>query len=130
VVVCAELEAQLADLSAEEAAEYLSELDAPGTGTEELIRTAYRALGLITFFTGNEKELRARAIPRDATALEAAGHVHSDIQRGFIGAEVIAYDVLVGEESIHRAREEGKLRLEGKDYRVQDGDVVFFRFNV
>jgi GTP-binding protein YchF len=130
VVVCAELEAQLADLSPEEAAEYLSELDAAGTGTEELIRTAYRALGLITFFTGNEKELRARAIPQGAGALEAAGHVHSDIQRGFIGAEVIAYDLLVQEESIHRAREEGKLRLEGKEYEVRDGDVIFFRFNV
>ena len=85
---------------------------------------------MITFFTGNEKELRARAIARGATALEAAGHVHSDIQRGFIGAEIIAYDLLMQEDSIHHAREDGKLRLEGKEYEVQDGDVIFFRFNV
>jgi GTP-binding protein YchF len=130
VEVCAELESQLADLSEEEAAEYLEASGASGAGTDELIRSAYRTLGLITFFTGNEKELRARAIPRGATALEAAGHVHSDIQRGFIGAEIIAYDVLRREESLQRAREDGKLRLEGKEYEVQDGDVVFFRFNV
>jgi len=130
VEVCAELESQLADLSPEEAAEYLSEVDAAGPGTDELIRCAYRALGLITFFTGNEKEMRARAIPLGATALEAAGHVHTDIQRGFIGAEVIAYEVLAQEASLQQAREDGKLRLEGKQYEVQDGDVVQFRFNV
>lgn len=128
--VCAELESQLADLSDEEAGEYLEASGVASAGTRELIRAAYRTLGLITFFTGNEKELRARAIARGATALEAAGHVHSDIQRGFIGAEVIAYDLLMQEESLHHAREDGKLRLEGKQYEVQDGDVIFFRFNV
>jgi GTP-binding protein YchF len=130
VEVCAELEAQLADLSEDEAAEYLSAVGVATTGTVELIRSAYRLLGLVTFFTGNEKEVRARAISIGTTALEAAGHVHTDIARGFIGAEVVPVDLLLEEESIHRAREDGRLRLEGKDYVVQDGDVVLFRFHV
>jgi len=130
VEVCAELEAQLADLAEDEAAEYLEAVGLTTTGTEELIRSAYRLLGLITFFTGNEKEVRARAIPHDTSALDAAGHVHTDIARGFIGAEVIPFDLLIKEQSIHHAREDGRLRLEGKEYEVQDGDVIFFRFNV
>jgi GTP-binding protein YchF len=130
VAICAELEAQLADLSPEEATEYLEALEVESTGTEELIRSAYRTLGLITFFTGNEKEIRARAVPRGTTAQKAAGHVHTDFERGFIGAEVIPYDLLVKEASVHHAREDGRLRLEGKTYEVRDGDVIFFRFNV
>ena len=128
VAVCAELEAQLADLEIDEAAEYLSSLGVESTGTSELIGATYRILGLITFFTGNEKEIRARAVRRGTTALQAAGHVHSDIERGFIAAEVLGFDVLVQEESIHHAREDGRLRREGKQYEVQDGDVIFFRF--
>ena len=94
------------------------------------IRALEDTLGLITFFTGNEKEVRARAVPRGTTAQQAAGHVHSDIERGFIGAEVIPFDLLIREQSVHHAREDGRLRLEGKTYEVQDGDVIFFRFNV
>jgi GTP-binding protein YchF len=130
VEVCADLESQLADLSAEEAAEYLEAAGLTVRGTDELIRSAYRTLGLITFFTGNEKEVRARAIPRGSTALRAAEHVHTDISHGFIGAEVIPFDLLIKEQSIHHAREDGRLRLEGKEYGVQDGDVIFFRFHV
>jgi GTP-binding protein YchF len=130
VPVCAELEAQLADLSTAEAREYLDGLGVEGSGVRDLIRAVYRILGLITFFTGNEKEVRARAIRRGSTALEAAGHVHTDLERGFIGAEVIAADLLVREASIHQAREDGKLRLEGKQYEVRDGDVIQFRFHV
>ena len=130
VEVCAELEAQLVDLSPDEAAEYLDAVGLEAPGTAELIRTAYRTLGLITFFTGNEKEVRARAIARGTTALEAAGDVHTDIARGFIGAEVIPFELLIKEQSVHHAREDGKLRLEGKDYAVQDADVIFFRFHV
>lgn len=130
VEVCAELEAQLVDLAPDEAAEYLEAVGMARTGTSELVQTAYRTLGLITFFTGNEKEVRARAIPQGTTALEAAGDVHTDIARGFIGAEVIPFDLLIREESVHHAREDGKLRLEGKDYVVQDADVIFFRFHV
>jgi len=130
VEVCAELEAQLADLAEDEAAEYLQAVGLTTTGTEELIRSAYRSLGLITFFTGNEKEVRARAVPRGTSALDSAGKVHTDIARGFIGAEVIPFDLLIKEQSIHHAREDGRLHLEGKEYEVQDGDVIFFRFNV
>ena len=130
VEVCADLEAQLMDLRPEEAAEYLDAVGLSKTGTAELIQTAYRTLGLITFFTGNEKEVRARAIRRGSTALEAAGEVHTDIARGFIGAEVIPFDLLIKEQSIHHAREDGRLRLEGKDYELQDADVIFFRFHV
>jgi hypothetical protein len=124
VVLSAELETQLADLSPGEAADYLA------AGAGRLIASAYRALGLITFFTGNEKEVRARAIPGGTTAHAAAGLVHTDIARGFIGAEVIPFDTLMKEASIHHAREDGRLRLEGRDYEVADGDVVFFRFHV
>ena len=128
--VCAELESELADLDQAEAGEYLAALGVSGSGVRDLIRTAYDVLGLVTFFTGNEKEVRARAIRCGSTALTAAGHVHTDIQRGFIGAEVIAADLLVKEASVHHAREDGKLRLEGRDYEVQDGDVIQFKFNV
>jgi len=131
VEMSAELEAQLAELEDEQAAaEYLAVSGVDSAGADRLIRSAYRTLGLMTFFTGNEKEVRARAIPAGTTALAAAGHVHSDIERGFIGAEVIGCDLLLKEESIHHAREDGKLRLEGKQYVVQDGDVILFRFNV
>ena len=84
-------------------------------------------LGLITFFTGNEKEVRARAIPAGTTAARAAGHVHTDFERGFIAAEVISSDALAEAGSVARARERGLIRLEGKDYVVQDGEVVLFR---
>jgi GTP-binding protein YchF len=130
VEVCAELESQLADLSPEDAKEYMEASGLTDAGTDALIRSAYRILGLITFFTGTEKEVRARAIPRGSTAVEAAADVHTDIARGFIGAEVIGAEALFKEESLQHAREDGRLRLEGRDYEVQDGDVIFFRFNV
>jgi len=130
VEICAELEAQLADLSLDEAAAYLAELGVTSSGVDELIRSAYRLLGLITFFTGNEKEVRARAIPTGTNAPQAAGHVHSDFERGFIAAEVISYPDLLAAGSFAKAREHGMVRLEGKHYVVQDGDVVLFRFHV
>lgn len=129
VELCAELEAQLADLSPDEAAAYLAELGV-SSGVDQLIRSTYRLLGLITFFTGNEKEVRARAIPAGTKAPQAAGHVHSDFERGFIAAEVISYHDLLAAGSFHKAREHGMIRLEGKNYVVQDGDVIFFRFHV
>jgi hypothetical protein len=130
VEICAELEAQLADLNPEEAAAYLAELGVESSGVDKLIQSAYRLLGLITFFTGNEKEVRARAIPAGTKATQAAGHVHSDIERGFISAEVISYHELVAAGTFAKAREHGLIRLEGKEYIVQDGDVIFFRFHV
>lgn len=130
VPLCAELEAELADLAPEEAAEYLEATGSSERGTDALIRAAFDALGLITFFTGNEKEVRARPVPRGISAYDAAADVHADIQRGFIGAEVIPAERLVDEGALHAAREHGRLRLEGRGYRVQDGDVIQFRFNV
>lgn len=130
VEICAELEAQLADLSPDEAAAYLAELGVTSSGVDQLIQSAYRLLGLITFFTGNEKEVRARAIPAGTKAPQAAGHVHSDFEHGFIAAEVITYQDLLAAGSFHKAREHGMIRLEGKNYVVQDGDVILFRFHV
>jgi len=130
VEICAELEAELADLTESEAAEYLSALGVESAGVSQLIHATYRLLGLITFFTGNEKEVHAWAIKSGAKAPSAAGLVHSDFERGFIAAEVIPYDDLIAAGSIVKAREHGLIRLEGRDYVVHDGDVIYFRFHV
>ena len=130
VSLCAELEAELADLEPDEASEYLDSLGMQERGSDALIRAAFEALGLVTFFTGNEKEVRARPVRAGITAHQAAADVHADIQRGFIGAEVLPAEVLIEEGSLHAARDHGRMRLEGRDYRVQDGDVIQFRFNV
>jgi hypothetical protein len=130
VPLCAALEAELAELEPEEAREYLDSFGVQERGTDALIRAAFAALGLVTFFTGNEKEVRARPVRAGITAHEAAADVHADIQRGFIGAEVLPAEVLIEEGSLHAARDHGRVRLEGRDYRVQDGDVIQFRFNV
>ncbi len=130
VVVSARIEQELAELDEDEAQEFLRELGATRSGLERLIETGYRTLGLSTFFTASEKEVRAWTIPSGATAPEAAGEIHTDMQRGFIRAETIAWDVLVDVGSLAAARAKGLLRTEGKAYRVQDGDVVHFLFNV
>jgi len=130
VVVSARIEQELAELQEDEAQEFLSELGAERSGLERLIETGYRTLGLSTFFTAGEKEVRAWTIPAGATAPEAAGEIHSDMQRGFIRAETIAWDVLVEVGSLAAARAKGLLRTEGKAYRVQDGDVLNILFNV
>ncbi|NOZ07164.1 MAG: redox-regulated ATPase YchF [Chloroflexi bacterium] len=131
VIVCASLEADLQDWPEEDAAEYRRELGLTGSGLGDLIAAGYRLLHLITFFTVvGEKEVRAWPIPQGTTASRAAGHVHTDMERGFIRAEVVAYDDLVTAGSFAAARDAGRLRLEGRDYAVQDGDVITFRFNV
>ncbi|MCS7158549.1 MAG: redox-regulated ATPase YchF [Blastocatellia bacterium] len=130
VVLCAQLEAELTDLTDEEAAEYLAGLGVTSTGVRELIHAAYRQLGLITFFTGNEKEVRAWAVKAGTKAPQAAGLIHSDFERGFIAAEVIPFKDLIAAGSIAKAREHGLIRLEGRDYVVQEGDVIYFRFHV
>jgi GTP-binding protein YchF len=130
VTISAQIESDLVDLSPSEAVEYLSQLGVSESGVNSLIREAYALLGLQTFFTTGEKETRAWTIPVGARAPEAAGVIHSDFQRGFITAETIACDVLLALGSRAKARDEGKLRIEGKDYIVQDGDVMEFRFNV
>ena len=130
VVVSAAIEAELVAMEAEERREYLSELGLEESGLSRIIRAGYTLLGLQTFFTAGPKEARAWTFPAGAKAPQAAGEIHTDFERGFIRAETIAYDdyVTLGGESA--AREAGKLRQEGKEYLVQDGDVMMFKFNV
>jgi GTP-binding protein YchF len=130
VIVCAQLEADLVDLSPPERIEYLASLDVKSSGVDQLIKSAYRVLGLMSFLTAGEKEVRAWTIHQNSRAQDAAGAIHSDIARGFIRAEIVGYDDLIGAGSYAAAREQGLLRLEGKDYIMQEGDVVNFRFNV
>jgi GTP-binding protein YchF len=130
VAVSAKIEAELAELSPEEASFYLSELGLPEGGLPRMIKASYALLDLITFLTAGEPEVRAWTIRRGTRAPQAAGTIHSDIERGFIRAEVTAYDDLVAAGSFPAARERGVTRLEGKEYVMQDGDVVYFRFNV
>lgn len=129
VTICAKLEEELAGLSDEEAKEYLSSLGLEEKGLDKLIRTSFHALGLITFYTAGEKETRAWTIPRGAKAPEAAGKIHSDLEQGFIRAEVISYNDLVSYGSRAKAKEAGKARIEGKTYVVQDDDVILFYHN-
>jgi GTP-binding protein YchF len=130
VVICAQLEADLVDLSPAERVEYLESLGVKSSGVDQLIKSAYRVLGLMSFLTAGEKEARAWTIPQDSRAQDAAGAIHSDIARGFIRAEIVGYDDLMRAGSYAAARDQGLLRLEGKDYIMQEGDVVNFRFNV
>jgi ribosome-binding ATPase len=130
VVICAQLEAELVELPAEDRLSYLHSLGVESSGVGELIKSAYRLLGLMSFLTAGEKEVRAWTIPRGTRAPQAAGTIHTDIERGFIRAEVVSYDALVRAGSYAAAREQGLLRLEGKEYVMQEGDVVHFRFNV
>src|SRR5437588_1045904 len=129
-VISARIESELADLSEDEALEYLRGLGVEDSGVHALIRAVYHLLGLRTFLTTGEKETRAWTIHARDKAPAAAGAIHSDFERGFIAAETIAYDELVALGSFAKAREAGKLRIEGKDYEVRDGDVITFRFNV
>ncbi len=130
VIICAQLEAELVELPPDERADYLEALGVTSSGVDRLIKSAYRLLGLMSFLTAGEKEVRAWTIPKGTRAPQAAGVIHSDIERGFIRAEVISYDDLMRAGSYAAAREQGLLRLEGKEYVMQEGDVVHFRFNV
>lgn len=130
IVISAQIESELVDLTEEETLEYLRGLGVEDSGVHALIRAAYHLLGLRTFLTTGEKETRAWTIHAGDKAPTAAGAIHSDFERGFIAAETIAYDELVRLGSFAKARETGKLRIEGKEYEVQDGDVITFRFNV
>ena len=130
VRISARLEAEVAELPEEEAREYLEMLGVESTGFEEFIRAAYRLLDVITFFTAAEKEARAWTMREGLTARRAAGRVHTDMERGFIAAEVGNWEDVVAAGSWAKAREEAKVRLEGRDYVVADGDVMLVRFNV
>jgi GTP-binding protein YchF len=130
VVISAQIESDLVDLSPEEAVSYLAELGVQESGMGALIRATYRLLGLQTYFTAGEKEVRAWTIHVGDTAPRAAGVIHSDFERGFIKAETVAYADLIACGSVAAAREKGLYRMEGKDYVVADGDVLLFKFNV
>ncbi|MFP4016007.1 MAG: redox-regulated ATPase YchF [Halanaerobiales bacterium] len=130
VTISARIESDIAELDEEEAEIFLEELGLNESGLDRVIRAGYDLLDLITFFTAGEKEVRAWTVRKGSSAPEAAGKIHTDMQRGFIRAEVVSYQDLIEFGSISEAREEGLLRLEGKDYIVKDGDVCYFRFNV
>jgi len=128
VAVCAKIELEIAQLDAADAAAFLSDLGLKESGLDRVIRASYDLLGYISFFTVGEDECRAWSIPRGTPAQAAAGEIHTDLSRGFIRAEVVAYDALVARGSMAACRDHGEVRLEGKDYPVADGDVVNVRF--
>ena len=130
IPVCAKLEAEIAELDGEEKAMFLEDLGIHESGLDRLIKASYALLGLISYLTSGEDECRAWTITKGTKAPQAAGKIHSDFERGFIRAEVIAYDDLMAVGSMAAAREKGMIRSEGKDYVVKDGDIILFRFNV
>ncbi|MFT7300317.1 MAG: GTP-binding protein YchF [Porticoccus sp.] len=130
VPICNKLEAEIAELDDDEKLEFLQEMGMGEPGLNRFIRAGYSLLGLQTYFTAGVKEVRAWTIPIGATAPQSAGKIHTDFEKGFIRAEVIAYDDFIAGKGEQGAKDAGKWRLEGKDYVVQDGDVVHFRFNV
>ena len=130
VVICAKLEAELVALDPAERAEYLKDLGLASSGVDNLIKSAYKMLGLMSFLTAGEKEVPAWTIPQNTKAPKAAGEIHTDIERGFIRAEIVSYNDLTKVGSYAAARDQGLLRLEGKEYIMQEGDIVNFRFNV
>ncbi|SES62347.1 redox-regulated ATPase YchF [[Clostridium] polysaccharolyticum] len=129
-VICAQIEQEIAELDDDEKAEFLQDLGLEESGLEKLIRASYHLLGLISYLTAGETETRAWTITKGTKAPGAAGKIHSDFERGFIRAEVVSYDNLVECGSMNAAKEKGLVRSEGKEYVVQDGDVILFRFNV
>ncbi|WP_026691779.1 redox-regulated ATPase YchF [Alteribacter aurantiacus] len=130
IVVCAKIESEIAELDGEEKQEFLDDLGIAESGLDQLIKAAYNLLGLETYFTAGKQEVRAWTIKHGTKAPQAAGVIHTDFERGFIRAEVVAYEDLVAAGTMSTAKENGKVRLEGKEYIVKDGDVVHFRFNV
>jgi GTP-binding protein YchF len=130
VPICAKLEAEIAQLDGEDKLVFLQDMGLDQPGLDRLIRAGYALLGLETYFTAGEKEVRAWTVHRGSTAPQAAGVIHTDFEKGFIRAEVISFDDYIACKGEHGAKETGKMRLEGKEYIVQDGDVMHFRFNV
>ncbi len=130
VAICAALEAQIADLDAADKQVFLDDMGLSEAGLDRVIHAGYKLLGLETYFTVGPKEVRAWTVKRGSTAPQAAGVIHTDFEKGFIRAEVIAYDDFVACKGEQGAKEAGKMRLEGQEYVVRDGDVMHFRFNV
>ena len=130
MVICAKTEEELSMLDADEQKMFLEELGVKESGLDRLVKTSYRLLGLLSYLTAGEKEVRAWTIEQGTKAPQAAGKIHTDFEKGFIRAEIVDYDILVELGSFNAAKEKGKVRSEGKDYVIKDGDVVLFRFNV
>ncbi|WP_273267121.1 redox-regulated ATPase YchF [Flexistipes sinusarabici] len=130
VKISCKLEAEIAELDEEEKNEFLNEMGLEKSGLEKVIAGGYELLDLITFFTAGEKEVKAWTIKKNTKAVDAAGKIHSDISRGFIRAEVCSFDIFKEYKSLQKIKEAGKMRLEGKEYIVKDGDIIYFRFNV
>lgn len=130
IVISAKVESEIAELDEEDAKEFLAELGLDESGLDKLIKASFKLLGLITFLTAGVQEVRAWTIRQGTKAPQAGGKIHSDIERGFIRAEIVSYDALMEAGSHAAAREKGQVRLEGKEYVMQDGDVTYFRFNV
>lgn len=130
IIISAKIESEISQLNEDEKKEFLAELGLKESGLDKLIRTSYDLLGLMSFLTAGPKEVRAWTINKNTKAPQAAGKIHTDIERGFIRAEVINYEELLKSGGTNKAKEKGLVRLEGKDYIIQDGDVVLFRFNV
>ena len=130
LTICAETEAEISSMDDEEKEMFLAELGLEESGLNRLVKTSYDLLGLMSFLTAGEPEVRAWTIKKGTKAPQAAGKIHSDIERGFIRAEVVKYDDLISLGSLSACKDKGLVRSEGKDYIMQDGDVVLFRFNV
>ncbi len=130
MIFSAGFEAELLELPADDQAAFLEGAGLEEAGLDRLIHAGYRLLGLETFFTIGEREVRAWTVPRGSTAYQAAGEIHSDFQRGFIRCETVGYEAFVAAGSYKAAREHGLVRSEGRDYRVEDGEILLFRFNV
>ena len=129
-VICAQIEQEIAELEEDEKKMFLEDLGLSESGLDKLIAASYRILGLISYLTAGEQETRAWTIKKGTKAPQAAGKIHTDFERGFIRAEVVNYQELLNAGTYAAARDKGLVRLEGKDYVMQDGDVVLFRFNV
>lgn len=130
IAICAQIESEIAELDDEEKADFIADMGMEEPGLNRVIRTGYALLGLQTYFTAGVKEVRAWTVPIGATAPQAAGVIHTDFEKGFIRAEITSYDDFIEHQGEQGAKDAGKWRLEGKDYVVQDGDVIHFRFNV
>ena len=130
IVICADIEDQITDLKADERADYMQNIGLQKTGLDQLIITGYELLNLTTFFTSGPEETKAWTIKKNTNAQDASGVIHSDFQKNFIRAETVSFEDFEKYGGAEKAKENGKLRVEGKDYLVRDGDVLFFRVNV
>jgi len=130
IILCGKIEQELIELPKEERKDFMEALNLRESGLDKIIKIGYKLLNLITFFTTNPKETRAWTIKKGTKALKAAGKIHSDMERGFIAAEVVNYEDYIKIGSLHKAKELGLIKIEGKDYEIKDGDIVYFRFNV